>query len=426
MAGLLIENADYLIGERLERKASVYIENGKVVWVGERKKEVPTGVERLNGAHCVVMPALVNAHTHLPESVLRGICDDRNLQEWLNEYIWPAEHRLNSGDVRVAALLGCAELIHNGIGFFIDQYFYANEIAESVVSAGIKGLLCPSVFDGCPEGKSIENQFSIAKKFVDQWNQKHPRVFVGIGPHAPYTVNDEYLVRISEYAMKEKIAVHIHLSETEWENKESLKKFNETPAERLQRLGLLHRKTLLAHCVHLAEKDWRLIARAGATILHCPQSNLKLSSGIAKIEELRKEINILVGTDGNASNNNLDVLEELRTATMLQKYLYGAEAMPLEVSFRMISSNASSLGCNYRGTIVPDAPADIAIINLKKSHLQPVHDILSNVIYSANGTDVETLIVDGNIVMKEKKILTFDEEKLLEEVEKVAEHLVHG
>lgn len=419
MAGVLIENADFVVGKRVLRNASVYTEEGKILWVG--KGGVPAGAEKIDARKCVILPALVNAHTHLPETVLRGICDDRNLQEWLNEYIWPAENKLTARDAEIAALLGCAELIHNGVGFFIDQYFYAKEIARSVVKSGIKALLCPSVFENCPEGKTIEKQFAIAKNFVEEWQGKHERVSVGIGPHAPYTVSDDYLASIAEFACRKNIHVHIHLSETEWENKESIKRFGETPAERLHRIGILNEKTLLAHCVHLTQKDVELIANSKATILHCPQSNLKLSSGIAKIENLRKSINVLIGTDGNASNNNLDVLEELRTACMLQKYLFGPEAMPLACAFKMVSSNAGLLGCSYRGEIEVGMPADIAVVPLQKPHLQPVHDILSNVIYSANGTDVRDLIVDGKIVMKDYRILTFDEEKVIEKAKSIGE-----
>ncbi|MCX8173192.1 MAG: amidohydrolase [Thermoplasmata archaeon] len=422
MSGLLVENADFVVGEKVLRDASVYIEDGKILWVG--KGEVPSGIEKIDARKCAVLPALVNAHTHLPETVLRGLCDDHNLQEWLNDYIWPAENKLKAEDARIAALLGCAELIHNGIGFFVDQYFYAKEIAESAVTAGIKALLCPSVFDNCPEGKGIENQFAIARNFVQEWQGKHERIFTGIGPHAPYTVSDEYLTRIAEFAGARGLHIHIHLSETEWENTESQRKFGETPAERLHRIGLLGEKTLLAHCVHLSQKDVKLIASAKSTILHCPQSNLKLSSGIAKVESFRNSINVLVGTDGNASNNNLDVLEELRTACMLQKYLFGPEAMPLSSAFRMISSNAGLLGCSYRGLIAPGMPADLAVLPLSKSHLQPVHDIHSNIIYSANGTDMRDLIVDGKVVMRDYKIVAFDERRVIEEAGRVAERIL--
>lgn len=422
MSRLLIEKADFVVGEKILKNASIYIEEGKIVWVG--KGDLPTGIEKIDARKCVVLPALVNAHTHLPETVLRGICDDKDLQKWLNQYIWPAENKLTPKDAEVAALLGCAELIHNGIGFFIDQYFYANEIAKSVVKSGIKAILCPSVFDNCPEGKTIEKQFRIAKNFVEEWLGRHERVFVGIGPHAPYTVSDEYLSAVAEFSREKNIHVHIHLSETATENKESLRKFGESPTARLHRTGILTDRTLLAHCVHLSKRDGELIAKAKATILHCPQSNLKLSSGIAKIEELRQRINVLIGTDGNASNNNLDVIEELRTACMLQKFLFGPEAMPLLEAFKMVSSNASLLGCNYKGLIAPGFPGDLAVLPLWKTHLQPVHDVLSNIIYSANGTDVRDLIVDGKIVMENYKILTFDESKVINEAQKIGERLV--
>jgi 5-methylthioadenosine/S-adenosylhomocysteine deaminase len=419
MHALLLENAAYVIGERIYRDASVYIEDGRICWVGTG--DVPAGTERISARKCAVLPALTNAHTHLPETVLRGLCDDRVLMDWLNKYIWPAENKLTNEFAEWAALLGCAELIHNGVGFFIDQYFYANEIARSVLKAGIKALLCPSVFDGCPEGKTIERQFAIAEKFIREWQGKSTRLYVGIGPHAPYTVNDEYLARINEIATSKNLHVHIHLSETQHENAESRKKFGMSPARRLSKLGMLNKRALLAHCVHLSEEDIALIAGAGATVLHCPQSNLKLSSGIAQIERIRKRVNVLVGTDGNASNNNLDVLEELRTACMLQKYLFGAEAMPLQDAFSMISSNAAALGCNYTGIIKPGAPADIAVMPLEKPHLQPVHDILSNLIYSANGTDVSTLIIDGEIIMQDYRILRFDEGEVLEKCREIAQ-----
>ena len=405
------------------KNQSILIRDGKITAMAPyseiKENEQLMGAQVIEGQNKLVLPGLVNAHTHLPETLLRGICDDEMLEKWLWGNVWIWEGRMTPKEARAGAMLGCLELIKNGVTSFIDQFYYANEIAEAVVESGIRGLLCPSVFDNNAEAGSIDNCFKRATEVVDQWYGKNERVMWGMGPHAPYTVDKEWLLKIKDFGHERKLPIHIHMQETQWEIDEALKNFGKTPFQYLMDIGLLTEPILAAHCVVSTEEDRKIMVEHDIHVLHNPTSNLKLSSGIAPISEyLDQGINVAVGTDGNGSNNDLDMLSEIQLAALLQKGKTGKPtAMPLDRTLDTATINgAKAMGMEDKlGTIEVGKLADVIIMDCSGVNMNPQHNLLSNLIYSSSSKDIETVIVGGNIIMEDRKVLTMNEERVIRE-----------
>ncbi|MHA1302417.1 MAG: amidohydrolase [Candidatus Heimdallarchaeaceae archaeon] len=420
--------------DTLIRDAAILIEDTKIVAIGKEKdvKTLLSGHDKYERLNHIAIPSLINAHTHLPETLLRGICDSSKLQEWLFDYIWPFESRLTAKDAYYGALLGALELIESGVAGFIDQYFYVESIEKAVKEAKIRSLLCPSLFDNTPESGSLESTWKHISKFLQSRNTKKNQnsesclIRFGIGPHAPYTVPEEYLLKVSDLAEKYCLPIHIHLNETKKEVYDFISKFGVSPFEYLEQLGLLKYKTLGAHCVHTSEHDREIMKKYNVTVLHNPQSNLKLASGVAPVHNyLKRGIEVAIGTDGNASNNNLDMLEELRTAALLQKYkaddptvITNAQAL-----FMGSISGSRALGVENPG-LLRGSPADITILSLDASHAWPQNDPLSNVVYSSSSQDTNDLIVNGRFVYKNKEHQTLDKIRIVETSAKIAERIL--
>ena len=412
---------------------SILIEDGKITAMGPSeeiaKNHILSDAVVLDGKDKLVLPGLINGHTHLPETLLRGICDDEMLEKWLWDNVWVWEGRMTTKEAKAGAMLGCLELIKNGVTGFIDQFYYANEIAEAVAESGIRALLCPSVFDNNAEAGSIDNCFARACEVVDQWYGKNERVMWGMGPHAPYTVDKEWLWKIKDFGHDRKLPIHIHMQETQWEMDEAVKNFGKTSFGYLNEIGLLSEPILAAHCVVSTEEDRQLMAKHNIHVLHNPTSNLKLSSGIAPVSTYLSEgINVVVGTDGNGSNNDLDMLAEIQLAALLQKYKTGKPtAMPLSRTLDTATINgAKAMGMEDRiGTLEVGKLADVIIMDCSGVNMNPRHNLLSNLIYSSSSKDIETVIVDGKILMRDRKVLTMDEEKVVAEATD-AMHVLRG
>lgn len=426
---IYIKNADVIPvvpRGKMMKDTGILIENGEIIRVDDsvRVAKDVAGHEVIDAKGHVVLPGLVNAHTHLPEALLRGICDDRPLEQWLWDHVWVMEARMTKKEAAAGARLGCLELIKNGVTGFIDQFYYANELAEAVRDSGIRALLCPSIFNDNAESGSIENCLKRACTVANEWQDKHPRIRMGLGPHAPYTVDKDILLRVKAFADKLSVPIHIHISETRWELEQARANFGMSPVQYLESIGLLEARVLAAHCVHVDDKDIALMKTRNVHVLHNPTSNLKLSSGIAPVTKfLERGMNVAIGTDGNASNNNLDVIEEVRLAALLQKNLTDTPTvMPIEQAIELATLNgAKAMGMEHvSGTIENGKAADLIIVNRTGVHMVPQHNILSNLIYSSNPADIRTLIVDGELVMEERKVLTLDEEKVIEDAERAA------
>ena len=411
------------------RGRAIYIQDGIIVEIDDEQKlkRRHRSVEKLDGKNGILLPGFINAHTHIPEALIRGLCDDEPLEKWLFDYVWNYEKNLTSEKVYNGTFLGIIELIRNGVTSFIDQYFFADSIARAVEKTGLRALICPSVFDNCPEGKTIESQLKIAKNFVKNWKNKTSLIYTGLGPHAPYSVSKEHLEDVFSFCKIENIPVHIHLSETLKEIKESKDKFKTTPIEYI--LNLMGQgsepeatcsRILAAHCVYPTDKEIKFMAKKNIHVLHCPESNLKLGSGIAPVPEyLENNINVALGTDGTASNNNLNMLECMRITSFVQRAIFlDSTIMKKEILLEMATYNgAKCLGLSSKlGSIEVGKFADLIIIDTNHVNMQPEHDILSNIIYSAEPSNVRTVIVNGKIIMHDWKIESFDEHKTLKKV----------
>lgn len=410
---------------KIVKNPSIVIEDKAIVEVTTNGTTPSTrGHERKSFKRGLLCPAFVNAHTHLPETLLRGLCDDKSLHEWLFDHIWKVEPQMTSQDAKIGALLGCAELIASGSVGFIDQYFYAAEIAEAAFETGMKAYLFPSIFGKetiqyNPEADTVGKSFERAKEVYTKWHGKENRIFVGFGPHAPFTVSEEWLIQIGSTAASLGTKIHIHLNETQREVKEAKEQWGMTPIEKVDDLGIL-RHCLAAHCIHVTDKEIALLRDNKIPILHCPQSNLKVAAGIAPIPKYLAAGAgdlICLGTDGQASNNNLDILEEVMLTAVLHKGLHhDPTSITAAEAFQMATQNPARIFPNglFCHGIEPGEKADLIVFDLDKPHLTPVLDPLSNLVYSAHGSDVQFTMSNGKILYENGIFQTLDINEIME------------
>jgi len=351
------------------------------------------------GEHALI-PGLVNAHTHAAMSLMRGLADDLPLIRWLEGHIWPAEMKhVSPAFVKDGTLLACAEMLRGGITCFNDMYFFPEAALEAALAAGMRVSLGMIVFD-FPSAYGADPDDYLAKGLAlrDSWRE-HPLVSFCLAPHAPYTVSDATFRKIATLAGEIDVPVHIHLHETRDEIARSLTEHGVRPLERLRRLGLLGPGLIAVHAVHLEDAEIAQLAEHGASIAHCPSSNLKLASGFAPVAKVAAAgINVSIGTDGAASNNRLDMFEEMRLAALLAKAVAGdAEAMPAHAALRAATwGGAVALGLDARiGSIAPGKAADLAAVRLAGPELSPCYDPVSHVVYAAGRHDVSDVWVAG-------------------------------
>lgn len=357
------------------------------------------------GEHALI-PGLVNAHTHAAMSLMRGIADDLPLMRWLEEHIWPAESKHVSPEfVKDGTLLACAEMLRGGVTCFNDMYFYPGAALESALEAGMRISLGMIVLD-FPSAYGADPDDYLAKGLAlrDQWRE-HPLVTFCLAPHAPYTVSDATFGKIAKLAAEVEVPVHIHLHETGDEIRRSLAEHGVRPLERLRRLGLLGPGLIAVHAVHVDEGEIALLAKHGASVVHCPSSNLKLASGFAPVARMAAAgINLAIGSDGAASNNRLDVFGEMRLAALLAKAVAGdAEAMPAQAALRAATlGGATALGLEGRiGSVVAGKAADLAAVRIAGPELSPCYDPLSHLVYAAGREQVSDVWVAGKRLLRD-------------------------
>lgn len=366
----------------------------------------------IDGRAKLAIPGFVNAHTHLPMVLLRGYADDQNLQRWLADEIWPAERKLSEDDVYWAALVGIAEMVRSGTTAFADMYFFMDAVAQAVKESGMRALLAYGIIAPQP-GAQADKELKITEDFLRAWHgQAHDRIRVAVAPHAPYTCGDDVWRGAKSLAIQYNTLIHTHLQETRTEVDESLKAFGRTPTERLEALGVFEVPTLAAHGVHLRDSDIEILKRRDLRLAHCPTSNLKLGSGIAPVGKWRQAaLNVSIGTDGAASNNNLDMLEEMRLAALLAK-VDDPTALPAQEALAMATrAGAGALGFADVGVLQEGWRADIALLDMQGVRWLPGFNPIADLVYAASSADVETVIIDGEIVMEKREIRAFDEEK---------------
>ncbi len=405
---------------------SVLIDWDKIVAVGKDLKESADIVIDAGGK--VVMPGLINCHTHLAMTLLRGVADDMELMPWLQTKIWPLEKHLNAERVRAGASLGALEMIKSGTTCFADQYFYMEEVAKAVDQSGIRGVLSYGIIE-MESAEKRESELAAGEKLVRSCQgMANGRITTMFGPHAPYTCSTECLLKVKELARKYGVGIHTHIAETKWEYDEIKKKYGAHPVEYLDTIGFLGPEVLAAHSIYLAPHGISIYKNRGVKPVHNPVSNMKLGCGVSPVPEMLKSgIPVALGTDGAASNNTLDMINEMKFAALLNKvYKLSPTALPAEDVLKMATINgAKSLGMEKEiGSIEVGKKADIILVDLKKPHLTPVHNVVSHVVYSAVGGDVDTMIVDGKVLMQNRKVLTFEEAQVIKKAQDVSEEML--
>lgn len=366
----------------------------------------------------VLIPGLINLHTHAAMSLLRGYADDLPLMDWLHHHIWPAEQRHASHDfARDGTRLACLEMLEGGITCFNDMYFFAEGAVEAATQAGMRIAAGLIVVD-FPTGHAADPDGYLQKGLAlrDTWID-HPRVSYCLAPHAPYTVGDATLEKVMTYADQLDLPIHIHLHETRDEIEQSLKHYGVRPIDRLNALGLLSPSLIAVHAVHLEPREIELLASHGCQVAHCPASNLKLASGFAPVAQLlARGINVGLGTDGAASNNRLDMLGEMRLAALLAKGVAGdPAALPAARALEMATlAGARALGLDSRiGSLVPGKAADIVALDLTGPASQPCYDPLSDLVYSAGRDQVSHVWVDGEMRVENGRCVSLDRSETL-------------
>lgn len=398
------------------------VTNDKITYIGE---EEPAGIqadaEIVDGKGFVFMPGLVNTHGHTPMSLLRGYSDDENLQVWLEEKMWPMEGKYTAEDTRAGTRLSIAEMLLSGTTTFVDMYDRMDTVAEEVERAGLRGYLTRGVIGFCsPEEQTAK--LNEAVQFAKDWNnQANGRIRTMLAPHAPYTCDPNYITRFVQAAHDLDLALHTHMSESRAEVEQNVRDYGKRPVAHLDELGFFTRPALLAHAVHLTDEEITLLAERGASVSHNPISNLKLASGIARVPDMLKAgVKVSLGTDSSASNNNLDLFEEIRMAALLHKGVnYTPTVVPAYTALQLGTSlGAAAIWHDYIGTLEAGKKADFIAINIDQPHFYPLSDIVSHLAYAANGRDVVHVWVDGKQLVKNRQLLTIDEEKIRFEAQK--------
>ncbi|WP_026021373.1 amidohydrolase [Paenibacillus senegalensis] len=397
-------------------KGTMVIQGDKIVAIGEVPKEqIPETAARIDGTNRLYMPGLVNTHGHAAMSLLRGVGDDLVLQVWLEEKMWPNEAKFTSEDVRWATLLSILEMVKGGTTAFVDMYDHMDEVAKAVEQSGMRGCLTRGVIGLCPPDVQ-QAKLDEAKQFARSWHKAADgRITTMMAPHAPYTCPPDYITRIVEAAHELNLPLHTHMSETAAEVERNVQDYGCRPPEHLAKLGVFSRSCLVAHGVHLTNEEIDLLKQYDVRVSHNPGSNLKLASGVARVPELLQAgVLVSLGTDGAASNNNLDMFEEMRLAALIHKGVSGdPTSIPAETAFRMATvDGARSIWLDHIGLLEPGYKADFIAIDIDQPHLLPASNYLSHIVYSASANDVTDVFVDGKAIVRNRVCLTLDEEKI--------------
>lgn len=414
------------IGEiRVIDDAFVLVEDEKISYVGKEPPQDFKG-ESIDGRRKVLMPGLINAHTHLPMTAFRGFADDHDLQTWLNSYIFPAEDKLTADTAAVFTDLAIAEMIASGTTSLSDMYFFSDVIASRVAAAGIKANISRAI-TSFEEDYDLDSDRRAKELFqlVEDWHGfDNGRICIEAAIHAEYTSHPKVWVALSEYAAKQGMRMQVHLSETKSEHEKCVEKYGMTPTAILDRYGVFDVPTSAAHCVWVDQNDIEILAQKDVSAVHNPVSNMKLASGIAPVTEmLTAGINIALGTDGVSSNNSFDMFEEIKMASLAAKV---RTLDPTVVKASQALKMATSGGAKAQGRsaecglIREGMDADLILIDFDRPHLIPSHDIVSNLVYSARGSDVIMNMVRGRIIYKDGEFLTIDLERAKREAERAA------
>ena len=415
----------------LLKDAYVAVEGTTIASVGTQR---PQGeFDRVvDGQGQVLMPGLINCHTHVPMTLMRGYGGGCDLQHWLQEYIFPAEAKLDERAVAAGTALGLAEMIATGTTCIVDMYMKTGTIAQQVMNAGISAnLSCGGLYFGDPKDFSPDkcSDCRNQEELMQQWHGAgEGQILVDASIHGEYTSSAPLWQWTADFAQKNKLGMHVHISETKLEHEQSLQRHGKTPLAILDQYGVWERGGTAAHCVWVSDEDMDLMARKHVTAVHNPVSNLKLGSGVARVPKmLEVGVNVALGTDGVSSNNNADLFEEIKLAAMLHK---GVSRDPMVVTahqaLEMATVNAArALGRNT-GVVAPGKVADLILVDFNRPNLVPCHDVEENLVFAARGSDVSMNMARGKIIYEKGEFLTLDLEKIRSEVEHYALPLIFG
>ena len=399
------------------RGKAVAVTNGVVTAIDTlevlRRIYLPRTV--LDCGNSIIMPGLINGHTHASMTLLRGLADDLPLFTWLNEHIFPMERKLDAELIGLGAMLACAEMTRFGVTAFTDMYLAENAVFEAADTAGLRMLGGEAIFAFPSHGYTTEDEaFTLIEEQAARW-KNHPRIRVAVMPHAVYTTTPALLERSRDMAEKLHLPIHIHIAENRTEVENCLNAHGKTPLRYCHEHGILTDHTSIAHGVVFDDEELDLLASSGASVIHCPRSNMKLSSGVARVPEmLKRGITVGLGTDGAASSNNLNVTAEMFAAALLHKVTnLDSTAVPAQSVLGMATEgNAKALCWPELGVIAEGRPADIIAVDFSAPHMQPVHSPVSNLVYAATGSEVRMTMVAGEVLYKDGEYTRIDFESL--------------
>ncbi|MCO5385450.1 amidohydrolase [Desulfosporosinus sp.] len=406
-------------------QGEICIEDDKIVSVGVLGS-APAGFEPeriLELPNDVVMPGLINTHTHAAMTLLRGYADDLPLMPWLNEKIWPFEDKLTDEDIYWGTSLALCEMIRSGTTTMLDMYASMDQVASAVLLAGTRAVLSRGLIGNGPNGeRALQENIELVRRYHGTGDG---RLSIMFGPHAPYTCSADYLKKVKVEADRLKVGVHIHVAETQDEINIVREQYGKTPVQWLDELGLFSGHVVAAHCVHLTAQDIEILARQNVCVAHNAESNMKLSSGTAPITELRaKGVVVGLGTDGASSNNNLDLFGEMRSAAFQQKLRVNSTVLPAYEVLEMATvGGAQTLGLEDVGVLAPGFKADLITIDMDQPHFYPRFSIPAHLVYAAHAGDVRTVMVDGKFLMEDRRLLTMDVGKVCQETETRAKRI---
>lgn len=428
MHTLCVTGGQVLQPDHRVTRADVVIdqETGRITAI-DPPEECPDADEKLDATGGLVIPGLVNAHSHAAMTLLRGYADDKPLDAWLQEDIWPIEAALEPADIRAGVELALLEMIRSGTTAFGDMYFEVDQLVDAVAEAGLRARVGHGAVtvgrDDETAAADIEESLAVAREFD---GAADGRIQTAVMPHSLTTVGEEYLRQAIDGARTAGVPVHIHVNETLDEVEPIVEDYGMRPLEYADDVGLLEPNDWLAHGVHLNEQEIKLMADRNASVVHCPASNMKLASGLAPVQRLCEAgVTVALGTDGAASNNDLDMFDEMRDAAMVGKLAANdAAAVPATAVIEMATVNgASALGLQG-GQLEAGAVADMAVVDLDVPHLTPKHNLVSHLVYAARGSDVRHTICDGQVLMRDRTVCTLDEGAVRSRAESHASELV--
>jgi 5-methylthioadenosine/S-adenosylhomocysteine deaminase len=428
----LIVEGDYVISMDkagdIIKAGAVAVKDGFIVEVGTAESINASFVasETMSGKGRVVMPGLVNGHTHAAMTLLRGVADDLALMDWLNNYIFPAEVEFVDADfVRIGTELACWEMIRGGTTTFVDMYYFPDTIAQVVESCGLRAMIATTVIDQrSPDAENADDSLRKGIEFIKRWKGKNNRIIPIFGPHADYTLNGEQLKAVREAAIELDVPISIHMSESPFEVSYSKETYGMTSIDFFESIGFFDGPTIAAHVVWPTAEEIPILVNRKVGVVHNPTSNMKIASGISPVTEMLKAgVHMGLGTDGAASNNDLDMWEEMRLAALLQKVdRMDPEVLPASAVLTMATSGgADAIGLgNQVGALTKGLRADLIQVSFDDVHFVPTYDVMSHLVYVADEQDVSSVVVDGKVLMRDKKILTIDTERVRREANELA------